>query len=298
MKTILLIDGNSILYRSYYATAYQAQMTLATSDGTAINGAYTFIKLLNNFIKTVNITFANIFVAFDEGKKTFRHELYPAYKGKRSPTPIDLINQIDIVKEYLDTSNIKWFSHPGYEADDIIGTLQKQLNDLDYKVMILSSDKDFFQLINSLTMIAWIKKGVKNIEYINLTLFQHQWHMDPTQMIDYKMLMGDQSDNIKGVDGIGAKRAATLINQWYNIDNLLNNLDKIPQNLQAKIKAAQHNFPLLRNLLTIKNDIADINISAWINHVPSIDQSQQKVLLTTFFNKYEMLSLLKTMEDW
>ena len=202
MKKVILVDGNNLLFRSYYATAYSGNI-MRNKKGFPTNGLYGFVNMINKIISEENPTY--MAVAFDVGK-TFRHENYDNYKAGRIETPDDLKKQFPKAKEILNAMGIKYLECDGYEADDIIGTLSKMIDDNDdYIATIVSSDKDLLQLISDDVTVKLLK--TKDYIMMNRDTFYETYGIEPIKMIDLKSLMGDASDNIPGVKGIGEKTA-------------------------------------------------------------------------------------------
>ena len=230
MKKIVLIDGNNLLFRSYYATAYTGNI-MRNSKGFPTNALYGFINMLNKIINEEQPIYA--MVAFDKGK-TFRHEKYADYKGGRMATPDDLKLQFPIAKELVTALGLTYYEIDNYEADDIIGTFVKKAeSDDDFCSTIISSDKDLLQLISDETEV----KLLKQTGYIRMTHeeFLNTYGIEPIRMIDLKSLMGDSSDNIPGVKGIGEKTALSLLKEYNSLDGIYNNIDNIKGKLQEKL---------------------------------------------------------------
>ena len=230
MKKIVLIDGNNLLFRSYYATAYTGNI-MRNSKGFPTNALYGFINMLNKIINEEQPIYA--MVAFDKGK-TFRHEKYADYKGGRMATPDDLKLQFPIAKELVTALGLTYYETDNYEADDIIGTFVKKAeSDDDFCSTIISSDKDLLQLISDETEV----KLLKQTGYIRMTHeeFLNTYGIEPIRMIDLKSLMGDSSDNIPGVKGIGEKTALSLLKEYNSLDGIYNNIDNIKGKLQEKL---------------------------------------------------------------
>ena len=228
MKKVVLVDGNNLLFRSYYATAYTGNI-MRNSKGFPTNGLYGFVNMINKIINEEKPEY--MMVAFDIGK-TFRHEEYDDYKGGRNETPDDLKSQFPIAKDILKAMNIKYLESVGYEADDIIGTLAKMIDeDSDYEGLIVSSDKDLLQLISDKVKVKLLKS--KDYIMMDHDKFVDTYGIEPIRMIDLKALMGDSSDNIPGVKGIGEKTAIKLLKEYDTVDNLYNHIDEV--------KGAVHN---------------------------------------------------------
>ena len=221
MKKVVLVDGNNLLFRSYYATAYSGNF-MRNADGFPTNGLYGFVNMINKIINEENPEY--MVVAFDIGK-TFRHEKYSEYKGGRDDTPNDLKVQFPYAKKILSAMGIMYLEKEGYEADDIIGTIAKEvdIND-DFVGLIVSSDKDLLQLISNDVEVKLLK--TKDYIRMNRDVFFETYGIEPIRMIDLKGLMGDSSDNIPGVKGIGEKTALKLLQEYDTIENLYDNIDK------------------------------------------------------------------------
>ena len=212
MNKLLLIDGNSLLNRAYYAFGGNR---LLTHNDMPTNATYGFMNMMIRAI--VDLNPSHIAVAFDVKGKTFRHEMSGEYKATRKPTPQDLVVQIRDTKELLQSMNIMTLEKQGFEADDIIGTISKAFGG---EVIILTGDKDAFQLVSPTTQVHLTKTGVTNTEVYTEERLQAEFGLTPQGMIDLKALMGDQSDNIPGVKGIGEKTALKLLIQTKNSLNL------------------------------------------------------------------------------
>ncbi len=250
MKTLLLVDGNSMLFRAYYATAYGGGR-MTTSKGIPTNAVYGFAMMLQKAIDKVQPE--AVMVAFDAGKHTFRHDLYPDYKGGRKPAPDDLVPQFQMVRDYLDSFGIRWVERPDIEADDLIGSMSDQPND--YHKTILTSDHDLLQLIDADTTVMLMKKGITEMDEMTPERLQEETGLEPRQIIEMKGLMGDSSDNYPGIPGIGDKTAKKLLAQYDNVENVLAHADEIKGKLGEKIRENQDQARLSRTLATIKRDV-------------------------------------------
>lgn len=251
MKTIVLIDGNSLLNRAFYALPL-----LTNSNGEYSNAVYGFTKMMLGIIEKVKPE--KIVVAFDYGKKNFRHKLFKDYKGTRKGTPEELSVQFPIMKRLLSSMNIKLYEKEGIEADDIIGTIAKNTND--YKKIIYSGDKDLLQLVDENTEVWLTKKGTSETEEVTILNIKEKYGFTPSQVIDMKALMGDKSDNIPGVMGIGEKTALNLLETYENLDGVYNNLENIKGSVKQKLLDNKEMAYLSHTLATIKTD-CDININ-------------------------------------
>ena len=273
MKKVVLIDGNNLIFRSYYATAYRGEI-LTNSKGLPTNAVYAYIQMLLKIIAEEKPS--HIMVAFDKGK-TFRHESYDDYKGGRSETPKELKEQIPYAKKVTRAMGITVEEIENYEADDIIGTYSKKI---DEEVLVVSSDRDLLQLISPNVKMKLLK--MKDYVYYNEKSFYEDYGIKPIEIIDLKALMGDSSDNIKGVAGIGEKTALKLIKEYHTIDNLYKNID----DLKGKVK---------ENLLNDKESAyKSLELATIYLDVP-IEVNLEKIAYKGS-NEEELNSLLKELE--
>ena len=250
MKKIILVDGNNLLFRSFYATAYQG-VIMKNSKGFPTNALYGFINMMNKIIKEENPTY--IMVAFDKGK-TFRHDKYDDYKAGRQAMPDELKLQFPKAKEVLDAMGIKHFEIENYEADDIIGTLAKRVDEEDeFIATIVSSDKDLLQLISDEVEVKLLKQS----GHILMTReeFKNTYQVEPIRMIDLKALMGDSSDHIPGVKGIGEKTAISLLVKYGSLDGLYENIESVTGKTKEKLLADKDNAYMSYDLATIFRDV-------------------------------------------
>ena len=250
MKKIILVDGNNLLFRSYYATAYTGNM-MKNSKGFPTNGLYGFINMMNRIIKEEDPQY--ILVAFDKGK-TFRHDKYEVYKAGRQAMPDELKLQFPVAKELLGAMGIKYFEIDNYEADDIIGTMSRIVDEEDeFIATIVSSDKDLLQLISDEVTVKLLKSN----DHIMMTpeVFRETYKVDPIRMIDLKALMGDSSDNIPGVKGIGEKTAISLIEKYGSLENLYNNLDSVTGKTKEKLELDRENAFMSYDIATIFREV-------------------------------------------
>ena len=250
MEKVILIDGNNILFRSYYATAYNGNV-MKNSKGFPTNALYGLVNMMNKIISEENPT--HIMVAFDKGK-TFRHDKYEIYKDGRSETPDELKLQFPKAKELVEAMGINYFEIDNYEADDIIGTFAKRCNDNpDFNAVIISSDKDLLQLITDEVEVKLLKQ-VGNIRMTHEE-FLNTYGIEPPRMVDLKALMGDSSDNIPGVKGIGEKTAITLLKEYGTLDNLYENIDSVKGKVKEKLIADKDSAYMSYDLATIYTDV-------------------------------------------
>ncbi|WCA22251.1 5'-3' exonuclease [Candidatus Phytoplasma oryzae] len=282
MKKLVLVDGNSILFRAYYATAYKKKI-IQNKYGEDINALIVFI---NMFKKILEQTEKNICVIFDSKQKTKKHKIYPNYKKKRPPTPVKLINQISLIKEYLELSGIKHHCQNGYEADDIIGTLAKEASEKKINVLIFSSDKDFLQLIDDNIIICLIKKGLKNVIYYNQDILLNELKLKSSQIIDFKSIVGDLSDNIEGIPKIGPKTAIKLLNKFYNLENIFDNLSQIDNKTKERLIKFKERVFFNRLLVKINT-----SVPLCFNYNQTNLQKRDNFLLNIFLKKYQPLNI-------
>lgn len=253
-KKLIIIDGNSIINRAFYALP---QMN--NKDGLNTNGIYGFTTMLFKLIDMYNPT--HISVAFDKKSPTFRHLEYTAYKAGRKKMPDELREQFEPLKKLLDAFNINRLEIDGYEADDIIGTISKIAEDEGFKVYIVTGDKDAIQLASKNITTLITKKGVADMEEYDFDKVVEKYEMTPAQFIDLKGLMGDKSDNIPGVAGIGEKTGIKLIKEYQSIENILENIDNLKGSIKTKIEKNKESAIMSKKLATIiRNVPIDFNM--------------------------------------
>ncbi|MEG1500059.1 MAG: DNA polymerase, partial [Clostridia bacterium] len=281
METFLIVDGNSLLYRAFYALPL-----LSNKKGEYSNAVYGFC---NMFLKVIAENRPDkIVVAFDFGKKNFRHELFCDYKGTRKATPSELIPQFVLVKDLLKKMNVKVIEQSGIEADDILGTLAKSS---DIKTIILSGDKDVLQLIDKNTEVWLTKRGISDIDIVTTKNIEEKFFLSPKQIVDYKAICGETSDNIPGVMGIGDKGALNLLKEFGSLENIYANIDKISGKLKDKLEAGKDSAFLSLKLATIKTDCEiGFNIEEY-----GYDYPFNRAVFD-FFEQYDFRSLLKRQE--
>lgn len=243
---LVLIDGNSILYRAFFA------LPLLNNDkGVYTNAVYGFTTMLLKILEDEKPT--HMLVAFDAGKTTFRHETYKDYKGGRQKTPSELAEQFPLVKQLLEASSIKHYELENYEADDIIGTLAKIGEANDFDIRVISGDKDLLQLVSDKTQVQLTKKGLSDIDAYTPTFMMEKMEVSPDQIIDMKALMGDSSDNIPGVPGIGQKTAVKLLKQFSKLENVFENVKEVSgKKLKEKLENHQEDALMSKQLVTIE----------------------------------------------
>lgn len=247
-KTLVIIDGNSIINRAFYALP-----EMSNKEGLKTNAIYGFTNMLLKIIDTYNPT--HISVAFDRKSPTFRHIEFKEYKAGRKKMPDELREQFEPLKDLLDKFNIHRLEIDGYEADDIIGTVSKIAEDNGFRVYIVTGDKDAIQLASNKTTTLITKKGVGEVEEYDYDSVIEKYEMTPTQFIDLKGLMGDKSDNIPGVPGIGEKTGIKLIKEFSSIEGIFDNIDSIKGSTKKKLEENKELAIMSKKLATIIRDV-------------------------------------------
>ncbi|MEL3961975.1 DNA polymerase I [Lysinibacillus endophyticus] len=253
-EKLLLLDGNSLAYRAFFALPL-----LANESGIHTNAVYGFTTMLQKILEEEKPT--KMLVAFDAGKTTFRHETFDEYKGGRQKTPPELSEQFPYLRKLIDAYQIKRYEKELYEADDIIGTLAKQAENKDMEVIIVSGDKDLTQLATEQVSVYITRKGMTDIEKYTPSHIEEKYGLTPKQIIDMKGLMGDPSDNIPGVPGVGEKTAIKLLKEYGSVEALYEQIDGMKKSkMKEKLKANEEQAKMSKKLATIFTD-APIDIS-------------------------------------
>ena len=285
MDKIILLDGNSLSYRAFYAMP-----ALQNKSGLYTNSVYGFTLMLERMLEDIKPKYA--LVAFDKGKQTFRHKTYQDYKGTRDKTPSELVEQFGYVRELLDSYGIKYEEHFDYEADDIIGSYAKLAEKAGLEVIIISGDKDLTQLASDNITIYYTKRGVTEVDHYTPEFINEKYGLSPEQIIDMKGLMGDKSDNIPGIAGIGEKTAIKLLAEYKTVENVLDNIDNISgKKLKERLAEGKEDALLSKELATIftevpvENKLEDLTFSE--------NRSKKKEL----FEKLEFVSFLKKLAE-
>lgn len=289
MKKMIILDGNSIMFRAYYATAYTGNLMQARS-GLYTNAIYGFVNMIQHIIQTPDMT--NIFVAFDKGKKTLRHQTYSDYKGGRKPTPEEFLMQIPYIKEYLDVLGIKHLELDDYEADDIVGSMAMLAKGEFDEVMVISGDKDLLQLAKDNVHVYLTKKGLTDLECYTEENFKSIMGIEAYQMVDYKGLIGDSSDNLPGVTGVGPKTAAKLLETYGTLENIIDNIPSLKGKIQASLMSDKDLALRSKKLATLYLDVPlPYNVSDTVFVEPN------KQDLRKFYEKVEFKSFIKKLGD-
>ena len=283
MKRLILVDGNNLLFRSYYATAYTGNL-MKNSKNFPTNALYGFVNMINKIIAEEKPVY--MMVAFDIGVN-FRKKENPTYKEGRQETPDDLKKQMPLAREILTKMGIKYYEQEPYEADDIIGTFAKKaLEDPEFDATIISSDKDLLQLINEEVNVKLLKQ--KDYIYYDEATFKKDYGFPPINMIDYKALAGDPSDNIPGVKGIGDKTAITLLKEYQTIENIYDNIEKIKGKVKEKLLNDKESAFLSKKLATI---YCDVPIDTNFDNIKYLGPDEEA--LYEIYRELEFYSLIK-----
>src|SRR5699024_10721721 len=282
---LVLIDGNSIIYRAFFA------LPLLNNDkGIYTNAVYGFTTMLMRILEEEKPT--HMLVALDAGKTTFRHEQYKEYKGGRQKTPPELSEQFPVLKELLNAFSIPHYQIENYEADDIIGTLATQGQERNWDVTIISGDKDLLQLVSDSVTVNLTKKGISEVEQFTPTHMEETMNISPHQIIDMKALMGDNSDNIPGVPGIGQKTAIKLLKQYKTLEEIYVNVNNISgKKLKENLITYKDNAKMSKELVTIK---CDSPVEVTLEDLPYKGFAKNKV--TSIFKDLGFQSLLSRLD--
>lgn len=282
----LIIDGSSLFFRAFYALPL-----LKTKKGVYTNAIYGFVMMLENAIEKVKPT--HIAVCFDRKGKTFRTDLYKDYKGTRQKTPNELEQQFPLIRDILKYMNIRVLDSPVYEADDIAGTLSLEASKKGFKTYLLTGDKDYYQLIDENTCVLMTRKGITELEIVNLQTLKEDYGIETKEFIDLKGLMGDQSDNIPGVPGIGQKTGIKLIKEFGTMENLYNNLDKVSgKKLKENLEENKTQAFMSKKLGTIVRNI-NLGIDLTDLKIKTYDYDN----LAKMYREFEFNSILKRLPE-
>lgn len=271
-KNIMIIDGNSLMYRAFYGVRL-----LSTSKGVYTNAVYGFTNMLFNLIEQYRPDF--IGVAFDLKGPTFRHEIFEEYKGNRQKTPEELLPQFDLLKRLLRAMNIAIFEEEGYEADDILGTFSRFAEEQGLDALLVTGDRDAMQLVSDSTTVLLNRRGTSDIQAFDPKEVEKVYGLKPSQIIDLKALMGDSSDNIPGVPGVGEKTALKLLSQYKTLEEVLDNIDNISgKRLKENLTKYKEQAILSKKLATIIKDVPiEINLEGCSYNIPN--SSELRALL-------------------
>ena len=285
MDKIILLDGNSLSYRAFYAMP-----ALKNKKGLYTNSVYGFTLMLERILEDTKPKYA--LVAFDKGKETFRHKSYEAYKGTRDKTPTELVEQFGYVRELIESYGIKYEEHLDYEADDIIGSYAKIAEKAGLEVIIVSGDKDLTQLASDNITVYYTKRGVTEIDYYTPEFINEKYGLTPQQIVDMKGLMGDKSDNISGIPGVGEKTAIKLLTEYETVENVLENIDNISgKKLKERLTEGKEDAVLSKKLATI---FTDVPVDNKIEDLTFKEDREKKKEL---FEKLEFVSFLRKLSQ-
>ena len=248
MKRFVIIDGNNLLFRAFFA-----MREMVTRDGIYTQGVFAFINMLNKILEDYHPDY--IAVAFDMKAPTFRHTAYPEYKAGRLKTPMELLSQIPLMQEVLQAMNITVLEKEGFEADDLIGTMTAKAADAGLESLIITGDKDALQLVGENTYVVLNRKGMTDFDLYDLEKMQERYGLTPQEFIDLKGLMGDKSDNIPGIPGVGEKKGITLLKEYGSVEGVVAHADEIKGKLGENVRANLEEAELSKWLATIKRDV-------------------------------------------
>lgn len=281
MKRLVLIDGHAILHRAYHAFP----LTLKTRKGELVNAVYGFSRMLLTVLEDLKPQY--LAVAFDLPQPTFRHQEYVGYQIQRPEMDKELFGQIERVYQIVQVLNIPIFTSVGFEADDVIGTLARQAAQKKLEVMIVTGDRDIMQLVNKKVKVYSPRKGFAEPEIFDEKKVKEFLGVTPPQIIDYKALIGDASDNYPGVSGIGPKTAVELLNKYGNLKKIYQNLKKIKTQIAEKLKQGKESALLSQKLATIITKVPlKLNLKACLVH----DYNQPKAV--KLFEELQFKSLI------
>ena len=285
MKKFLLIDAHALAYRAFYAFP----ISLTLKNGQPVNTIYGFLSLTLSAIDKFKPDY--LAICFDRKEPTFRHQVFPQYKAHRPPTPVEFISQIELLKKSLQDLGLPIFETPGFEADDLLGTLSLEGEKNNLESLILTGDRDVLQLVSDKTKAVLVQKGLSHLITIDLPEFEKTYKFTPKEFIDLKALQGDTSDNIPGVPGIGEKTAFKLMEEFKNLDNLYKNIDTVkPAGVQKKLQENKDQAYLSYHLAEIKRDVP---VAFDLNAVALNFDWQRAYRL---FKDFEFSSLIKKYE--
>lgn len=261
-KRVFIVDGYGQIYRSYFAFMTNP---LKDKDGNNVSAVFGFFNTVMSLLRQHNPQY--LVVAMDSRGKTFRHEMYDQYKANRDKTPEDLHAQIPVISDFLDAMHIPHFNRVGMEADDIIATIARKAGQEDIETVMVTGDKDLLQLVrDDVFALRPPRKGEKEYRLCNASDVQEIFGVRPDQIVDYLTILGDSSDNVPGIDGIGEKGAVKLLTEYGTLDNAYANMDKLTKSVAAKLEAARDHVGLSHDLVTLKDDVfedAEIDFSTF-----------------------------------
>ncbi|MBI4085732.1 MAG: hypothetical protein HY433_00585 [Candidatus Liptonbacteria bacterium] len=287
MKTLLLIDANSIIHRCFHAMP-----PLTSADGRPIQAIYGLTNILLKITREENPEY--VAACFDRPEPTFRKKEYSEYKAQRPPTPDGLISQIIEAQTLFRKFGIRVFEKPGFEADDLIATLAEKFGDeSDTNVVILTGDLDTLQMVRGKKIVVRaFKKGISETTIYDEQAVLERYGLKPKEMSDYKALVGDTSDNIKGAPGIGPKTAGELVKRFGTIEGMFDNLDKLPEKVREKFQKAETEIKLSKKLVELETKL-DVGISG----IEELKRIEDRDALKEYFRELGFGTFLKRLEN-
>lgn len=286
---LYVIDGNSLLFRAYFATSFTGNI-MRRKDGFPTNAIFGFSNMITKIVSSLEQG-DEIVVAFDKGSKTFRHQAMPEYKAQRKETDLDLVAQLPVAREMLDAMNIKYYEVDGYEADDIAGTVAKLGSKEGIETICFTSDKDYLQLIDDHITVRMLKKGLTDVVDMTAPLLKETMGLTPEQIKDFKGLMGDPSDNLKGIPGVGEKTAVKLLNEYGSLEAIIEGMKGQKSKMAEKILLNQEDGKKCKFMATI---VTDVPLPFTLNDL--VYQGYSYNELSSFYSKYEFFSLAKKLK--
>src|SRR6056297_1677530 len=294
MEKLYLLDGHSLAHRAFYALPL-----LTTESGEYTNSVFGFSRMLFKIIDEEKPD--HIAVAFDLKGPTFRHEEYEDYKAGRKKTPDELIPQIDLIKDVLRSLNIPIITKKGYEADDVIGTIAKTAGKKGIDVKVVTGDRDALQLVDERINIIYTRKGISDIVEYDVKKVKDKYELKPDQLVDMKGLMGDSSDNIPGVPGIGEKTATKLLKEFNTMENVLNNIDNISgkkrkENLRKYSKQAEMSKRLGKIVTDLSIDLDFVELKMEKPNYQEVVKLFRRLEFNSLLDRFEKAKDLEQLE--
>lgn len=291
MKTFVVLDGMALIYRGYYALP-----PLTTREGELVNAVYGFTTILLNMLEKVKPDY--LAVAFDLKGPTFRHEAYEEYKATRAETPDELIGQIPRIREIVAAFQIPILECPGFEADDLIASLAERLKEeSEVSLAVVTGDMDLTQLIGERVKLLAPLTGFNDVKTYDIEAVREKYGLRPDQMVDYKALVGDTSDNIIGVPGIGPKTASTLLQKYDTLDGVYAHLEELAEGARAKLVAGRESALQSRELVTLVRTVPfELDLVACQSH--QVDGARVKLLFEALEFKRLLVKFAALQDRW
>ena len=288
LNNYLLIDGSALLHRAYHALP-----PFSSPDNIPTNALFGFAKMTLSLINKINPNY--ISVAFDTPVPTFRKKLLPTYQAQRPKAEESFKVQVPLVQEFLQLAKIPLYLKEGFEADDVIATISSQAlkKDKELKIKIVTGDKDILQLVNKQVMVLMPKTGVSNLFYMDTIAVREKLGIDPEQVVDYKALVGDSSDNYGGIKGIGPKTATKMLSKYQTLENIYQHIEELDLSLREKLELNRENALLSKQLAKLVNNV-DIDFKVEKTKFESLNLS---IELAAFCERYGLYSLKKQLQQ-